>query len=98
VAHKARYRDDRHHSPFCSRVQARAAFEDVIGRAAARGWNLVVSYATTGIVAAEALEAICRRRYRRVAAHRQPHPQSMQGRGQRDDSAELLFVCAGPGS
>lgn len=96
VAHKARYRDDRHHSPFCSRVQARAAFDDVVGRCAARGWSLVVSYATTGLVAADALEALCARRYRSVAVHRRQHPQSMQGRGQRDDSAELLFVCAGP--
>jgi adenine-specific DNA-methyltransferase len=96
VAHKARYRADRHRSPFCSRVEARSAFEDVVGRAAARGWNLVVSYATTGLVAAEALEALCARRYRTVEVHRRDHPQSMQGRGQRDDSAELLFVCAGP--
>ncbi|MDR6809751.1 adenine-specific DNA-methyltransferase [Dyadobacter sp. BE34] len=50
VAHKGRYRSDRHQSPFGQKTQVKEAFESLFYLTSAKRSNLILSYSNTGMI------------------------------------------------
>ncbi len=53
VAHKGRYRKDRHQSPFCKRTEVNTAFEELFRRIGQKKSKLILSYSNTGMISLE---------------------------------------------
>lgn len=50
VAHKGRYRTDRHQSPFCKRTEVRPAFAAIFSKIKQKDANLILSYSNRGMI------------------------------------------------
>jgi len=53
VAHKGRYRNDRHQSPFCKRTTVSDAFKVLFEKTREKRSKLILSYSNTGMIALE---------------------------------------------
>jgi adenine-specific DNA-methyltransferase len=96
VLHKAKYRNDRHQSNFCSSSKAASTFGEFFEKISDRGWNLVVSYSSHGVVPIRDLIELTRTRYSKVEVQSRNHAHSMQGRGQVSDRLEYVISAKGP--
>ena len=81
-----------HQSRFCQRANAEGEFDWAIGRTAALGKPLVISYSSRGLVPQDRLEALCRLHYRDVEVTQASHNHSSQGKGPAP-VRELVFAC-----
>jgi adenine-specific DNA-methyltransferase len=50
VAHKGRYRVDRHQSPFCKRTEVKTAFITLFSKIKVKDARIILSYSNTGLV------------------------------------------------
>jgi len=96
VLHKAKYRNDRHQSSFCSSSKAAATFGEFLEKISGRGWNLVVSYSSHGVVPIRDLIELTEMHYSRVEVKSRSYAHSMQGRGQVSDRLEYVISAKGP--
>lgn len=96
VLHKARYRNDRFQSTFCSTKKAYASFEGFFKRFAASGWSLVISYSSHGVVPIDDLIDLTRTYYSHVDVESRSYAHSMQGRGQVSDRLEYVISAKQP--
>jgi adenine-specific DNA-methyltransferase len=100
VAHRGRFREDRHQSPFCIRSKVHDAFRALAEPLAARGIRLVLSYANTGMIAPGELLALLRDVYAdtgyAVWSEEVAHQHSTMGRlgDKTRDVREALIFCA----
>jgi len=58
VAHKGRYREDRHSSPFGKKTTVRDAFTNLFKGVKNKNANLALSYSNTGMISLEAITAL----------------------------------------
>jgi adenine-specific DNA-methyltransferase len=93
---KAKYRSDRHQSPFCATTKVATAFRRVIETASARHWNLVISYSSHGLLKIEELRQLLQSHFKEVVVTSQRYSHSMQGRGQVDDRFEFVLQALSP--
>lgn len=93
VSHKAKYRNDRFQSNFCSASKAASTFAEYIDAFASRGWSLVVSYSSHGVIPVTHLIDLVQSKYRDVETRSREYAHSMQGRGQVSDRREFV-ICA----
>lgn len=91
VLHKAKYRNDRFQSSFCSPNKAPSAFNEVIEKTASRGWGLVISYSSHGVIPIGDLIELTKTHYRSVSIKSRKYAHSMQGRGQVSDRLEYVI-------
>ena len=94
VGFKGVYRDDRFQSDFCSTKKALKAFENVISNVSKKDWNLVISYANSGVVDISNLKEVCDNFYPVVTVLNRDYSHSTQGRGETRDISELLVICS----
>lgn len=94
VLHKAKYRNDRFQSSFCSATKAPAAFKDLVEKIASRGWGLVLSYSSHGIIPIGDLTELTKNYYPAVSIESRKYSHSMQGRGQVSDRLEYVIKAA----
>jgi adenine-specific DNA-methyltransferase len=94
VGFKGVYRDDRFQSDFCSTKKALDAFEEVISNVSKKEWNLVISYANSGVVDISNLKKVCKDFYPVVTVQNRDYLHSTQGRGETRDISELLLICS----
>lgn len=81
LQYKGGYRAGRHQSRFSQRAHAEAEFDRAVGRIAALGRPLVISYSSTGLVGRDRLAGVCRSHYREVEVAEAGHTHSSQGKG-----------------
>lgn len=55
VAHKGRYREDRHQSPFCIKTKVNGAFQKMFEKIKEKNNSIVLSYSNTGMITFENL-------------------------------------------
>lgn len=96
VLHKAKYRDDRFQSSFCSSKKALPTFEKFFERITSRGWGLVVSYSSHGVVPTKDLVELTKKYFWKVEINSRSYPHSMQGRGQVSDRLEYVISATEP--
>jgi len=95
VLHKAKYRDDRFQSTFCSSSKAASTFAEFITQFATRGWNVVISYSSHGVVPIMDLVELVKSNYLQVDVESRTYAHSMQGRGQVSDRKEYVVLANG---
>lgn len=91
VSFKALYRQDRYQSPFCSSTRAYQEFFRVISASFDRGWPIVISYSSHGLVKVPDLLALLKANYPKVSVAEARYNHSMQGRGVAQDRIEYVF-------
>jgi adenine-specific DNA-methyltransferase len=96
IAFKGLYRDDRFQSGFCSPRSAKNEFQTVIGESAKRGWNLLISYANSGVVDIAVIMDLASLYYGNVELATQDYDHSTQGRGEVRSIKEVLVICTEP--
>jgi adenine-specific DNA-methyltransferase len=83
IAHKGRYRDDRHQSPFCKKTTVDTAFLNLFKGVSDKNSHLVLSYCDTGMISLEKIIEISKKsmgdRYE-VSVLQKGHTHSTMGR------------------
>lgn len=93
ISFKGLYRENRFQSDFCSPRLAPSAFEKILNRSRQASWNLVISYASSGIVNPTTLLNLCQKYYPNAYIKGKNYSHSTQGRGETRTVDELLVVC-----
>lgn len=101
VAHRGRFRDDRHQSPFCISTKVTQAFRDLATPLAHRGSNLVISYSNTGMISLDDMLELLEEIYHPVGfvvwAEDIDHQHSTMGRaGDKLREVKEAFVFCAP--
>ncbi len=91
VSFKGLYRPGRHQSPFCSTAQVIESFRQVLGTSMERGWKIVISYSSHGLLPLDELVDEMREWYPVVSVEGASHYHSMQGRGVAKDRTEYVL-------
>lgn len=60
VAHKGRYREDRHQSPFCKKTTVKQAFTGLFNGVKLKRAHLALSYSDTGMISLTQIEALAK--------------------------------------
>ena len=95
VLHKAKYRNDRHQSDFCSSSRAASTFDVFLGKISSRGWNLVISYSSHAVVPITELIDLAKTHFEQLSVQSRKYAHSMQGRGQVADRLEYVIAAKG---
>lgn len=99
IAHKGRYRTDRHQSPFCISTKVKPAFADMFRSVARKGSTLVLSYSETGMITYSDLLSLAQATFGssyEVKTKTLDHIHSTMGRqGDKSrDVKEVLIICS----
>ena len=81
LEHKAKYRNDRSKSKFCSKNTVRDEFEKIISFVANKGKKLVISYSNKGIIEVDELIELCKLYFKNVNVKYFDYKHSSQGNG-----------------
>lgn len=100
VAHKGRYRTDRHQSPFCKRTEVEGAFKTMFEKIKLKQAKLVLSYSNTGMISLDNILSIAKTEFGseyEIYSKELDYTHSTMGRSE-DKSREVkeLLVIAKP--
>jgi len=91
VAHKGRYREDRHQSPFCKKTTVKKAFEDLFIAVKVKEAHLALSYSDTGMITlnqiTEVADSILKNCYETTILEKE-HVNSKMGRS--DEKSQIV--------
>lgn len=98
IAHKGRYRTDRHQSPFCIRTKVKGAFTNMFQHIAEKRSTLILSYSETGMITYNELQDVAKLTFGEsynIVTRTLDHIHSTMGRqGDKSrDVKEVLIIC-----
>lgn len=97
VLHKARYRDDRHQSPFCKKGTVKTAFENLFKAVKKKNSHLALSYSDSGMITLKQIEELANTVFGKDYAYtllEKDHIHSTMGRSdeRQQDVTEYILI------
>lgn len=92
VCFKGLYRPDRYQSPFCAATRVADSFREICSKCSDRGWPVVISYSSHGLIHIDELIEILGESYPNLEVEGRSFKHSMQGRGVVNDRTEYVLT------
>lgn len=95
VAHKGRYREDRHQSPFCKKTTVKQAFIGLFNGVKLKGAHLALSYSDTGMISLSQIQMLAAKVFKdkyKITTLEKDYKHSTMGRSDEKEQAVKEYI------